>query len=348
MKKWNELSMAERAKYIQLGVINGVTSLSSIKGTYNRLDDGGFLDWKKKIAEYKGIIVDGDNEYNYEGFYYDNPDYAWSMLGKDPKAHFTDKYKTAFHPTFSNESIYSGRKSKFNPRGIIGGRWDNNNFILSEDQLSGNTDKIIDYLEEYDPGYTALAPDGSVLLRSVEVSPQSSALYRSREATEPNSNFMGAQDMEWYKRLGSTYIPKVPYTDKILNPKTCINTVTGFYDKNNTVANNSHLIDNPEKYGYREITQEELVPGDLIILNDGEQYPHHAVMFDSIAEEDGITSDNYPIIKGDTLVNYSNGGRGKGNYRLQQPIRKFSDPEVAGGDFTGKHRFFRYTGKKVQ
>lgn len=38
---WNDLSMAERAAFIQLGVKNGVTSLSNIKDAYNSYANGG-------------------------------------------------------------------------------------------------------------------------------------------------------------------------------------------------------------------------------------------------------------------------------------------------------------------
>lgn len=41
MKKWNELSMAEKAKYIQLGVKHGITEVSSIRDTYNLYANGG-------------------------------------------------------------------------------------------------------------------------------------------------------------------------------------------------------------------------------------------------------------------------------------------------------------------
>lgn len=47
---WNKLSMADRAKYIQLGIQNGVTDLSIIRNIYNtyaggrqinKFEDGG-------------------------------------------------------------------------------------------------------------------------------------------------------------------------------------------------------------------------------------------------------------------------------------------------------------------
>lgn len=42
MKKWNELSMADRAKYIKLGVQNGITSIKGISDAYNVYADGGY------------------------------------------------------------------------------------------------------------------------------------------------------------------------------------------------------------------------------------------------------------------------------------------------------------------
>lgn len=32
---WNDLSMADRAKYIKLGVLNNITDLNIIRNTYN-------------------------------------------------------------------------------------------------------------------------------------------------------------------------------------------------------------------------------------------------------------------------------------------------------------------------
>lgn len=40
---WNDLSMADRAKYIKLGVTNGITNLDNIKEVYNIYGGGGYL-----------------------------------------------------------------------------------------------------------------------------------------------------------------------------------------------------------------------------------------------------------------------------------------------------------------
>ena len=227
---WNDLSMADRAKYIQLAVQNGITNIDNIRGIYNKYAEGG----------YKG-----------------------------------DKN----HP---------------------------------------------------------------IQLEEVIVTPQSSALNRSREATSPNIDFSHAQDMTRTQRFGANWLAGVPFIG--VDPHTCLNTVTGFYDPENTVASNPNIVANPEDYGYRKIEQKDAIPGDLIILSNGEGHPKHAVMFDSVAEGYGVHN-GFNYAPGDTLVNYSNGGRDTNDYRLQGPLPRFDDPDKAGGDFSGPRTYLRFTGK---
>ena len=40
---WNDLSMKDRARYIQMGISNGITDLSVIRDTYNRYAKGGLV-----------------------------------------------------------------------------------------------------------------------------------------------------------------------------------------------------------------------------------------------------------------------------------------------------------------
>nr|DAI45538.1 MAG TPA: hypothetical protein [Bacteriophage sp.] len=129
---WNDLSIAEKANIITLGVSSGITNLNDIRKGYNSFARGGYTKWKERIREYKGLDVDNDPTYDYEGFYNSYPDKAWDMLNAAKKAHFPDEFKTALHPSFSNESRYSGYKNKYNPKGITGGTWlDNYNYRLS-------------------------------------------------------------------------------------------------------------------------------------------------------------------------------------------------------------------------
>lgn len=133
--KWNELSMKDKAAVMKVAINNGVTDLNDIK---NKFEDGGYFDYMDKLAKKKAkdwgenedevlIRMLNDNTYNYKAFYDNDREAALKMLTEDPEAHFSDVGKTVYHPTFSNESIYSGKVSDYNPRGTIGGRWVNGN-----------------------------------------------------------------------------------------------------------------------------------------------------------------------------------------------------------------------------
>ena len=70
-------------------------------------DKQSYQDWADKAEKYKGININGDNTYDYRAFYNENPNRAYALLNGDPGAHFVDKFKTPYHPTFSDESVYS-------------------------------------------------------------------------------------------------------------------------------------------------------------------------------------------------------------------------------------------------
>lgn len=137
-KLWDDLSMTERAEMMRVAVNNGITDLPTIRQKYDEFAEGGpkrdYNTWKKLIHDYKGLDVDNDKTYDYLSYYNNHTDEAWDMLNNAPDAHFYDTYKTAHHPTFSNESIYSGKYDRLhNSRGIVGGRWleNPNRFIPS-------------------------------------------------------------------------------------------------------------------------------------------------------------------------------------------------------------------------
>lgn len=93
-----------------------------------------------------------DNTYNYKQMYEDNPDYNIQ------EGHFKDTYKTVYHPTFSNESMYSGQKSQYNPEGIIGGWWDYDNKIFHANPKQ-DLNYTQWYLDREDPGWKVQAKD---------------------------------------------------------------------------------------------------------------------------------------------------------------------------------------------
>ena len=83
----------------------------------NNNEEKQFQSWYSKVAKYKNLNPNPDadgQDYDYRG-YWKNEDRN-GILGSNPNAHFTDKYKQPTHPTFSNESQYSNNETP-------GGTW---------------------------------------------------------------------------------------------------------------------------------------------------------------------------------------------------------------------------------
>ena len=134
-----------------------------------------YRQWLEDVAGMRGWDVNEmarDNTYNYEHFYNTQPKEAQAMLKRNADAHFTDIAKTAFHPTFSIESDYSGKVSKYNPKGIIGGTWSDapnlgrnaSRYTLSDSQMKHGWDvlRTIDYLSNAEQnGVELRMPNGS-------------------------------------------------------------------------------------------------------------------------------------------------------------------------------------------
>lgn len=113
--------------------------------------DGGkdmsYQDWKTKAAKYKNLKIDEDNTFDYEGWYNSNPENAYRFLNDDPRAHFDDTYKTVYHPTFSDLSIYSGKiDPRFNPKGLKGGHWVSDHKYISPKETPISMDDRINYI----------------------------------------------------------------------------------------------------------------------------------------------------------------------------------------------------------
>ena len=147
--------------------------------------------------------------YNYKEFYEGQPFLANSMLYAPEFAHFSDYAKTMYHPTFSNESIYSGKVSDYNPYGIVGGSWNEagTEYTPSMSQLANywKYNKTRDYLDH--------AEDHPVKINLPEYytgkgGPSQS--IRKYIASAEGSHFAG-QNRRWggdaigtfYKRLGN-------------------------------------------------------------------------------------------------------------------------------------------------
>ena len=150
---WEDLSLKEKAEMMRIGIQNGISDLNHIKEAYNEYSRGGYAKWKRQIYKHKGIDVNNDKTFDYEGFYKAHPDEAWGMLKENSDYHFDDRYKTVYHPTFSTQSIYSGKyHPKYNPTKQVGGTWSNNDHVytVNKDQYNGpvSMDDRMKYLSE--------------------------------------------------------------------------------------------------------------------------------------------------------------------------------------------------------
>lgn len=109
-----------------------------------------FQSWYSEVAKYKNLNPNPDadgQDYDYRG-YWKNEDRN-GILGSNPDAHFTDRYKQPTHPTFSNESQYSNNE-------IPGGTWvkDKGTWLFKHNKYTARQAKrTADYLNGTGEGY---------------------------------------------------------------------------------------------------------------------------------------------------------------------------------------------------
>ena len=57
---WNELSLREKSELMKLGIKNGIRSLNTIKDTYNKYGNGGYISSpyiRNKITKWEGTSM---------------------------------------------------------------------------------------------------------------------------------------------------------------------------------------------------------------------------------------------------------------------------------------------------
>ena len=137
-----EIIVTGKRKKRKDGGSNNISSYRRSIEDAGKISDEEYYNIMERVAErnYKywgfpnsdAALLDAlnNNTYNYRGYYnkYPNGD-------GNAKDHWPDDFKTVYHPTFSNESIYSGKKSQYNPKGLKGGTWYGEYFVPSVDLL---------------------------------------------------------------------------------------------------------------------------------------------------------------------------------------------------------------------
>lgn len=106
-------------RYIQNGGnINKPLTNKQYYSIMEKVAHDNWKTWGDKSEDAALTRILNDNSYDYRGYYNKYPDSR-----ANASTHWSDEFKSAYHPTFSNESIYSGQKSKWNPQGLYGGIW---------------------------------------------------------------------------------------------------------------------------------------------------------------------------------------------------------------------------------
>ena len=106
-----------------------------------------YYDWAKNTSANLGISFI-DPTYDYRAYYNSVTPYERNLIRFAPQGtHFTDIGKTPKHPTFSNESKYSNKKTP-------GGTWNGNVFVPAIWQFGNNGNKIRNkYMNNSGEGY---------------------------------------------------------------------------------------------------------------------------------------------------------------------------------------------------
>ena len=115
-------------------------------------------------------------------------------------------------------------------------------------------------------------------------SPNENYLQVAKEATTPNFNFLFAKNASLLGRIGMTLTGK--------KHKTCINTVTSFFNEYHTCSNCEDFVENPEKWNFERTAKPEV--GNIIIQHDPQTgRAYHAALIVKI--ENGIYYVNHAV-----------------------------------------------------
>lgn len=293
-------------------------------------DKGDGNDYRvQKIGNFKGKSLD---EVGNELFkYFDNNEIGlyWGKGNANTLKSYTtglaNDQNRAGYGTLNNNcstfalNAYNQALGKQDSSSIIDiPRWnhpDSEAMVLKRNAESdkGFQDSLKEYeqsIQEYSNSLKGLTPEERT----------QAALQRSRTNKAPVTNFMHAGNLSEDKQLQATRNTQG-------NISNCINTITSFFDPNNTASSNEAFTDNPGFYGFKEISEADRKEGDVAVLFDG-NHPYHGTIIN------GFDS------KGNPMLNYSNGST---TYKTNRPISAFSGP----GN-THKHtgtKYYRYTGE---
>lgn len=150
-------------------------------------DKRSFDDWVNKASVYKGIRIKGDPTYDYKGWYNEDPNRAYALLNDDPNAHFDDKWKTPYHPIFSDQSVYSNAKHP-------GGTWGRRDFRdIYYAPLVSNVpfNRRLNYIVDAENNGAMIANNAVTIPKVKDVYWEENGKHGYDLALDPNGDFYG-------------------------------------------------------------------------------------------------------------------------------------------------------------
>ena len=213
---WTDLSIKDKSDLMSLFLKQGISSLSDMRRIYDGLSNTkSYKDWKEKVKKYKNIDIDNDKSYDYIGFYNENPERAYELLKENPDTHFTDKYKTPLHPTFSDESIYSNNRTK-------GGHWiehPNNKWEFQHsDYTAEHLEDTNRYLQENDINSYATYKNGIVLNPAIIIGSKKRIYDGTKDTKENNQSSKYNIPLDFYNQQKKLSNSENTYKVKTIQP----------------------------------------------------------------------------------------------------------------------------------
>lgn len=150
-------------------------------------DERSFSDWSNKASAYKGIKIKGDPTYDYKGWYNEDPNRAYALLNDDPNAHFDDKWKTPYHPTFSDQSVYSNAEHP-------GGTWGRRDFRdIYYAPFASNVPfgRRLNYIIDAENNGAMIANNAGMIPKVKDVYWEENGQHGYDLALDPNGDFYG-------------------------------------------------------------------------------------------------------------------------------------------------------------
>ena len=114
------------------------------------------LDSRKRAAYLVWLANNGRSQdtqdYDVSGYF--------NKYGGSNDAHLTDEFKKPNHPSFGDESVYSGTPNEFTGNRYIGGKWTDGQYAPSVEMLKTTHDPrvMLRYFQRNEPGVRVRMP----------------------------------------------------------------------------------------------------------------------------------------------------------------------------------------------